>query len=385
VLSGTTEYFRSDLLSPLVAATLFPDMLQRLIPYPVQAFDRARGLDQAIMEARADFWTANESTNPFKESLNSLWSAGGAVPALFLNTTSVEMGARVTLSPLYFQPTPTAMHIGDPLCDGFDIPLASAVSLSARFPILTPAGWLQLDRKKCEWMRKDGEIQHGQKRDRLYLVDGGYFENSGLETALEVVGRLRALVRGCHVPKPSPVPGARRGGIISTPSYCDGLPAHGVDIRIIMVFAMDEFAKQFWSSDADLSSSGPGELLAPLKTMMNARRTRTRAVHIRQSLFDDDYGHLGGLRDGGSPADYARNRRFTIPDTPFLGTDDLHQVMLDGSKSFLPLGWRLSRRSMRTISESMSPATKMTYELIRHELMGEDTESFKRPVGPGTR
>src|SRR5262249_13319692 len=36
------EFFRADFLSPLVAATLFPDLLQRVLPFPIAALDRAR-------------------------------------------------------------------------------------------------------------------------------------------------------------------------------------------------------------------------------------------------------------------------------------------------------------------------------------------------------
>jgi hypothetical protein len=33
-----------DLLTPLVTAMLFPDLLQQFLPFPVQAYDRARAL-----------------------------------------------------------------------------------------------------------------------------------------------------------------------------------------------------------------------------------------------------------------------------------------------------------------------------------------------------
>jgi hypothetical protein len=59
-----------------------------------------------------------------------------------------------------------------------DLPLATAAVLSARFPLITPAGTLP---------------GPGPKRR---FVDGGYFENSGLTTVLDVVDVLRQVPSG---------------------------------------------------------------------------------------------------------------------------------------------------------------------------------------------
>ncbi|MBR0647986.1 hypothetical protein, partial [Plastoroseomonas hellenica] len=64
---------------------------------------------------------------------------------------------------------------------GIDLPLATAAVLSARFTLLTPAGTLP-----CPGPRRR-------------LVDGGYFENSGLTTVLEVVDALRPIARDRRV------------------------------------------------------------------------------------------------------------------------------------------------------------------------------------------
>jgi hypothetical protein len=97
-----------------------------------------------------------------------------------------------------------------------------------------PAGWLKKDEApQCGWSPTTGEGARAVKRDRLYLVDGGYYENSGLETALEIATRLRALVRGCTKPVGS-------GGLMSTPTYCDHFKIpYGLDIRTILIFAKD--------------------------------------------------------------------------------------------------------------------------------------------------
>ena len=63
------------------------------------------------------------------------------------------------------------------LCLGREMSLSTAVSLSARFPWMTPAGSLTI---QCQGSRPE------QKRRRRR----GYFDNSGVETALDVIDRI---------------------------------------------------------------------------------------------------------------------------------------------------------------------------------------------------
>jgi hypothetical protein len=146
--------------------------------------------------------------------------AGAWLPLLLLNGTSVGTGARVIASDLIStraapasdghpagrfsiypaafdvfemlsKPCPSkkvegqscaAAHAGmTDLPDSRaspDIRLSTAAMLSARFPIISPAGIL----------RAEGD---GQTGDRV--VDGGYFENAGLTTAMDVAKELRRL------------------------------------------------------------------------------------------------------------------------------------------------------------------------------------------------
>src|SRR5208282_5654429 len=83
--------------------------------------------------------------NPFAADFSSLWRPDGTAPALFLNTTEVETGDRVVVSPFSLKVASDKVGISDirALQDevpGIDLPLSTAVILSARFPYLTPAG-----------------------------------------------------------------------------------------------------------------------------------------------------------------------------------------------------------------------------------------------------
>ncbi|WP_166143835.1 hypothetical protein [Methylosinus sp. RM1] len=138
--------------------------------------------------------------------------AGKWAPLLLLNGTSVDSGARIigtdlvstrpapatnSRAPLYpaaydfFEmiSTPCKSPRGDmcpaaaqgdkdvaALRDGPDILLSTAALLSARFPVISPAGTL----------RAKNDATHGDR-----IVDGGYFDNAGLASALDVARALK--------------------------------------------------------------------------------------------------------------------------------------------------------------------------------------------------
>lgn len=353
----TAKYFSKDFLAPLLAATLFPDLVQRLLPFPIYSFDRARSLERAFAEAWDGDATDSKLPNPFNKTLDELWSSSGATPLLLLNTTNVNTGSRVTFSSVKLDTTPTAMHAAEALCarnpKPITLPLVNAVSLSARFPWVTPAGWLERDAAQTATCVGPGTAggHQSKQRNRLYLADGGYFENSGLETASELVRRLRSHAAKCA---------KEAGRTNSNESDCGSGFALALEIRMIMVFAMDDFFLRMLGEDTELASSGSGELYSPLKTLLNTRSARTQAVHVREWLFGDDLRR----RD---PLSFQK-----IPNSPLqFGTNQLHQVMVDGSKFFLPLGWRLSSRSVATIANNPEGSAAATAAMIRKELMAE--------------
>ena len=65
-----------DMLSPVVWGGLFPDFLQRFVPYPIPVFDRARALEQAFEES----WKfgGERSKNPLAASMFDLCGTGAA-------------------------------------------------------------------------------------------------------------------------------------------------------------------------------------------------------------------------------------------------------------------------------------------------------------------
>lgn len=175
--------FKNDFLSPLLTACLGGDLLQKFLPFvAINGLDRAQYLE----DTWSHYYKKNMpngcdlSTNTLDESFMSLWkdtTLRYQIPTLFLNTTRVETGQRAVLTPLAF-------HENDYFHEVIDlqehirrnIPLKVAASMSARFPIVTPPATVVQFNKPTQ--------------DVANYVDGGYVDNTGLETAGAILNTL---------------------------------------------------------------------------------------------------------------------------------------------------------------------------------------------------
>ena len=177
-----------DFLSPLLWGAVFPDFVQRFLPFRLESFDRARRLEKSFETAWADTMPG-QGSNAFTEAYSRLWTADGAAPALIINTTRTDFGARQLISPFELDSL-TLLSSNVSLGREIDLPLSTAVGLSARFPWITPGGWIRLSE----------EQEMG--RPRVQLVDGGYFENSGIETAVDLIAELQQFQRSGQAKAP---------------------------------------------------------------------------------------------------------------------------------------------------------------------------------------
>jgi hypothetical protein len=186
-----------DALGPLLGGWLLNDI-------PRSAFDpiaaairsitgrRPNGGDsaEAIERAFEDLWSQLHKAPKWDRPFLSLFYTDGAgtyrngMPLWFANGTDATTGNRVITTPIAAPPGPdsswpwpfrgardfhTLMHA--------DVSIATAINNTARFPYLEPFG---------EMLPVGGNNQVGS------LVDGGYFENEGLQTALDLAGWLAA-------------------------------------------------------------------------------------------------------------------------------------------------------------------------------------------------
>jgi hypothetical protein len=183
-----------DFLSPLVASALFPDFAQRFFAPPIPALSRARALEQSIEDAWGAIATKyfdGTGGDALKKGVMASWSPGGIKPALFFNTTEVGSGRRRIIAPFTFgQDYPTDAQFLR-LADNYDIPVSVAAVASARFPWLTPAAWF--------WQKGDTKKVPPTTSEpaRFHIVDGGYFENSGVATAVDLINRLEQRAQKC--------------------------------------------------------------------------------------------------------------------------------------------------------------------------------------------
>lgn len=170
------EMLSRDFLSPVIGAFTHQAILQRLLPFRVPGWDRARALEYS-WEHR---WAKVDSgSNDFSAPFDAMWAGEDRLetPALYLNSTVVETGKRGIFAPHAYDPE--VIH-GLPLTTlvADRVPLSTAVLTSARFPIITPPGFV------CDDCGHNGT-------GSISLVDGGYYENSGVKTMLELYMALR--------------------------------------------------------------------------------------------------------------------------------------------------------------------------------------------------
>ena len=249
------------------------------------------------------------------------------LPALFLNGTSVATGKRIVTSNL---------DVSESLTDAFDffdrwpmrIRVSTAANNSSRFPIIGPAGT----------MHRTATEEDSNEMDRI--VDGGYFENFGAATALDL---LQALARAlCHDAAEPCVYDLIVIQISSDPGY------RGVERN-------DETALAGGNNKAQPPKASPGsfaaELRSPIKTLLNTRTAR--GVLAAQTLHD-----WVAARPAGTA--HFIEFRLDIPE----------------NESDPPLGWVLSGAASRTMDcQLIRPSNRENLEVLG-ELLGFETAQF---------
>lgn len=186
-----------DFLSPALAGFLFPDLAQRflpVVPLPGGAVlalpDRAEALEKAFETSWADHCRDYACRDPrlWREPLQTLWSDPSRhVPLLFINGERAEDGRRVITSRVIVDSAefPDAVDFYAATQER-DLAISSAIHNGARFPLVSPGGTM-LD----ESGRPNGHI-----------LDGGYFENSGLTTAGDIARSAQAIAARAEQPRP---------------------------------------------------------------------------------------------------------------------------------------------------------------------------------------
>jgi hypothetical protein len=216
------------------------------------------------------------------------------------------------------------------------MPLNTAACLSARFPVITPAGYLEVKGKS------------GESYKQRY-VDGGYFENSGTATVLD-------LLTG--------------GRLVETAL------AAGVKVRLIVI--------RIGTDPGELSYKrhGLGEITSPIFTLLNTRNARgtlaTRHLRTRAAEFRDLQATLAPAGAAAGAANAPGTTTPLPPPTQFMA-ETVHFQVNESKAVKLPLGWLLSKEARQEMKcQITDPARPLKWqEPWKCEPGRENVESFK--------
>jgi hypothetical protein len=228
--------YSHDMLGPLLAGFLLDDSARALLAlpmwpileatgrWPVRGGDRASALERAWERAWADDGAPGgrialtDMRSGFLDEFydrKAGWAWRRGMPIWISNGTDVLGGERLVTVPV--QPLHKRPGDGVDLQSSWpfegakdvlallrgDVRMSTAVLNSARFPFLSPSGGLR------PATPERNPAQPGYAAQTPHIVDGGYFENSGVTTAFELVTWLRnyavPLLRQAHRPVPDMV------------------------------------------------------------------------------------------------------------------------------------------------------------------------------------
>lgn len=187
----------SDFLSGVTYGFLFPDLAQRLIPWPIASFDRAKFLSNGFSQSFAKHTVSDAGASTLLDrSMLAPWQPQTNPydrPVILFNSLYVEEGQKAIFSPYkltkrYYEDALDILGATQTL-----VPMKEAMLSSARFPAITPPG-LMMERKE------NGFEKYG------HLVDGGYFENTAVQTAQQTVMMMKSVIRQMNLPGKKFVP-----------------------------------------------------------------------------------------------------------------------------------------------------------------------------------
>ncbi|AUD04021.1 patatin-like phospholipase family protein [Spirosoma pollinicola] len=178
------RFFAYDALSPIIGKLLYGELLNLFIPVNIDRFNRATALEKAWEVAYGQ--TLNRSTdNTFGQDFLSPIPRP-LDPLFIINTTEVETGLQCWIS--------TAQ--ADSMAFATDRDLlqrkirnrfrySTALNFSSRFPLFSPGAAVD----PARWQT----ALHGSSpTSYLHYVDGGYVENTGASSLLDVLTMLKA-------------------------------------------------------------------------------------------------------------------------------------------------------------------------------------------------
>lgn len=161
------EILKQDFLSPVTSWLVSPEVFQKFMPFPISKFDRSKNLERS--------WELSCEVNGKFPLSNGFLENTHRDPALYMyHSTHAENGKTVLVSNVHVSST---IFRGTEDFFGIiesDVPHSTAISVSARFPFVTPPA--RITKGGEEWG---------------HLVDGGYADNMGGQNLMRLYSYLR--------------------------------------------------------------------------------------------------------------------------------------------------------------------------------------------------
>ena len=268
-------------LAPMVAKWVSGDLLQWFLPIPIRRFDRSSAMETAFAAAYNEHVQHDSMVEKFTEFRPP---DADDVPVLLLNSTSVQLGRRIVTSPYPWPLSDVSVEEADPIdfhkLTGRDVSVATAVHNTARFPYISAAGRLRA---------KNGE-------NLGHLVDGGYFENTGADTLIDLLRYLKQ-------------------------------SASPLSVRFIVVVLLNSPPEQHLTDPTRIpwhDTASLGEVFSPLRALLQTRTARGDLA-------------LRRLRESVEPGDVVEFR-----------------VCSDSGLREAPLGWQLSQEMVDVLDGNVA-------------------------------
>ncbi|SEI37737.1 hypothetical protein SAMN04487995_0174 [Dyadobacter koreensis] len=181
---GLDSVLQNDFVSPVIGGYFFNESLQLISPWAVRQLDRTKRLEDAWAQAYKNQFNQvdgpdtvdtfnNEYLALFRDSVNC------EIPSLILNGTLAETGQKTVVSNLKTNGKQSFKDVVDILSvTQRDMPLKTAATMCSRFPFVTSGGLFKSRSKSATG------IQSG------HVTDGGNFDNTGMETAVQLLTGL---------------------------------------------------------------------------------------------------------------------------------------------------------------------------------------------------
>jgi hypothetical protein len=344
----------SDHLSPVLAAALFQDLPNNLSHGAFGPYDRSEALGDSLSRA---IWNAPANRGPL--FWNSFWLDAppapgqtlGERPALIFASTNATSGKRYVFAPFVFPFNDYRSRFEEFVLDmnwndegkwvrQEDIEMVDAAVAAASFPWVTPSRALS-----------------GRDNDIISLVDGGYLDNSGAETARDVVAAITNMDRDTALmfrddilPPKSLVPTDRFTG-------CD---------RVIGAFVPRDGTRLAESFEAL-----PDKCTVPFSVHVIAIRSEVpfERATLKQSFLFDPLTALLSAR-----ARRAETARFGLvselcgalecDEADVLATWQYYESVIALDYLNLPLGWHIPRSRLAKLSTFVAPEPNADFSYL---------------------